>query len=440
MNVLNTIDNERGFALVLSLMVMAGMTILAIAIFTTTTTDMYISRNEVDARKAFYLAETGIEEAMGRLNLSSTSTNAAWKLGETSAQKSARLQAKSNSTAAYQTYLDGLSDPVGSFNSSDLNLAGTSGTYTVTAEFAREKAETWFGPYSSTIQNEIVLYGKDFGFLGNGVPSTGFIPVYEITSTGTTTSGSVTQVRAYVTSSSLNTLPPEESILFVEGGIDMSGGGDGVSGKIISSEGSTSIFGCETSGGCYDISSTLGSWNDDDMNDYLGVNINSISSYADHIYSQSGGNTVAYGPNPGDWGVMCDPNDSDSSVVSDHVCDNEADLIFIDNAGNGAAKLNSNTVGRGVLVVTGDLDVAGSLVWEGMIYVMGLLKVNGSNTMWGTFMIDGNDTVGDNPDLGNSNTYDVEISGGLTIEGSQEVAAAVADMVGVPKMVRWLRL
>ena len=66
---------------------MAAMTAIGLAVVTTSTTDVMIARNEMESKKAFYLAQSGLEEAMGRMNL--LAANARF-VGENSAQKTQR--------------------------------------------------------------------------------------------------------------------------------------------------------------------------------------------------------------------------------------------------------------------------------------------------------------------------------------------------------------
>ena len=67
-----TLGSQKGFALILTLIIMAAMTAIGIAAVTTATTDMLIARNEVEAQKAFLLAEQGFQEAIARLDPSET--------------------------------------------------------------------------------------------------------------------------------------------------------------------------------------------------------------------------------------------------------------------------------------------------------------------------------------------------------------------------------
>lgn len=64
-------NNEKGVALVLALMVLAALTMMGIAAIMTSTLDMQIAGNERTGIQAQYAAEAGIAEAIGRLNLPS---------------------------------------------------------------------------------------------------------------------------------------------------------------------------------------------------------------------------------------------------------------------------------------------------------------------------------------------------------------------------------
>ena len=441
----STCKNEKGFALILSLMVMAGMAVLAIGIFTTSTTDMYIARNEKESKIAFYLAEAGIDEALGRLDLGGDNPRF---VGENTAGKAERRlldKAGVVTKADAAATANGLPEDGQTFSSTFMNYslaADLPGTYSVTVTYADEAADTWScqvaGICTIGDDNEIVMFGENFGFDADGVPSEGINPVFRIDSTGTTNSGTEVTVRVYVTSSALNVLPPGGTILWSEEAIDISGGNT-ITGKVASFEGP--ITGCNIADGCEDVTTTdaaaaVLAWEDGDMDDYLGLTIPSLRSYADIYEHHDESGTINKDPGDGlagsAWGELCDPVD-ESNTPSLHVCDNEAKLIIIDNGdpGVGDIKINSGSKGRGILIITGNVELAGSFVWEGMIYVMGTLKVNGGVVVYGTVMIDGDDGIDDR---------DVDVGGSFDVWGSEEVAMSVGDTVGVPKLLRWVRI
>ena len=415
---LNTLKNEEGFALILAIVIMAAMAAIGIAVVTTSTTDVLIARNEVEDKTAFYIAEAGLEDAIGRFSLSEGATRF---VGETVAQRTSRM-------AGAVTYTGD-----GPLNSSDAMLEGSiGGDYVVNIEFATEAAESWCNPSGDcTGTPEIVLYCVGFGFAGSGIPSTCYegttpmgIPVYKIESVGTTDAGTQARVVAYITESALNVEPPAGDI-YSMGGITVGGGGD-IAGEVCGS----------STGGCTDdcvdvctgtthttVSAGL------NMNTYLGIDIDDMRGYADEIHDQSGASTVTY--NGEAWGDICSttmdgsgngtPNE-DPEDIPDHICNNDSEIIYIDNQGAGDARVNV-IEGRGILVVTGDLAITGTLTWEGMIYVMGSISGNGNVNVIGTIM--SQDTIG--------------FSGNMTAFGSLEVANGVTINLGVPKMLRWYR-
>lgn len=72
---LKTVNNEKGIALILALMVLVALTLLGIAALNTSTLDMKVAANERAAIQAQYAAEAGIGETVGRMNLDSADTN-----------------------------------------------------------------------------------------------------------------------------------------------------------------------------------------------------------------------------------------------------------------------------------------------------------------------------------------------------------------------------
>src|SRR3989304_3657273 len=179
MKIKGIIKDNEGFALILALVVMAAMTAIGIGALLLSTTDMMIARNDRDAKSAFCLAETGMEEALGRTDLPAANARFA---GETFNERTTRIAGTSTTFAADD------------FNSTDLDL-DVGGTYAATISYATESMEdAWCDndPVGNGCDNdEIVLYCTDFGFIGTTVPRTcaAAVPVYRIDSTGETTPG-----------------------------------------------------------------------------------------------------------------------------------------------------------------------------------------------------------------------------------------------------------
>lgn len=412
------LKDERGFVLILVLMLLVAITAIGTAALMTSNTDMLIARNEKDSKNAFYLAETGIEETVGRMDLSNS--NARF-IGENQVQRTNRLGADGLPNTADDpvnpSFNGSANSTFDSFNSTSLNLPDIKGRYAVTVTYAREATGEWC---KLLCDNQVVLYGKDFGFIGAGVPTLGYVPVYQIDSVGTTTSGTTASIRAYLTASTLNVIPPAGDI-FSNTSINTSGNA-GLVGAVATNP-ATPIEAGDCAAGCANVSAQ---WSSADMTTYLGINLDEIPSHADSPspYTQNG-NHIYQEANNNLWGVACSTN-TDVANVNVHICENEAKIIYIDNddpATNNDARIPGGA-GRGILVVTGDLNLAGNLVWEGMIYIMGSLNGNGNVTCFGTIMA--NSTI--------------NFNGSLSVAGSAAVAQSVADMAGASRMLRWTRL
>lgn len=65
----NQVDNQKGFALILTLIILFLMSILGTMIFSTTTTEVQISRNYSLRQDAFYAADRGMEYALSDGNI-----------------------------------------------------------------------------------------------------------------------------------------------------------------------------------------------------------------------------------------------------------------------------------------------------------------------------------------------------------------------------------
>jgi type IV pilus assembly PilX-like protein len=430
MKTTDSIRNEKGFILVLALVVMAAMTAIGLAIITSSTTEMLISRNETEAKKAFYLSEAGIQEALGRMALIG---NTAMYVGETTQQKLDRIGGTISYTT--QTFTSGdpgtniagmpitASDGTGNLLQG-VQQQGVNGRYTVTVQYAKaltDGSSYCYGPTApfNTCDNRIILYGHDFGFQGTGIPTKGYVPVFQIDSVGVTASGATSAIREFVTSSTLNVIPPAGNIFAnttTNPSIDLGGSGN-ITGSI-----SGDFIGGGCGAGCTSVP-----WPGAvDMNTYLGIPTDpDLKQYASppSPYTQTGNNAVTYDDSA--WGVACNSTNTGTNVNA-HICNNPASIIYIDNKPSGTtgpAKVLGGS-GRGILVVTGDFEVAGNFVWEGLVYIMGNLKGNGTIVCYGDIMANG--TIGFN---GNIEDY-----------GSDAVASSVAEAISIPRELRWAKV
>ncbi len=402
MKTTDSIRNEKGFILVLALIVMAAMTAIGLAIITSSTTDMLISRNETEAKKAFYLAEAGVQEALGRMRLANTGRF----IGENSAQRAGRIangDMPGGGGMAPQT-----------FTSSDLSsqspnpLQSLNGSYSVTVKYAAADGSTWcYGPASpfNTCDGRVILYGQNYSFPANSPPK-GIVPVYQIDSTGTTASLTSAAIREYVTSVSLNVIPPAGDVY------SNSDIGVGGSATITTTDPLACACGqnsANCSAPCTSAPTTYAN-----MNNYLGLPTADLKQYADYAYT--GGGTYS-----NTWGTPCSP--ATGSNVAPHICDNPGALVYIDNLGSTTATLHVQ--GRGILIITGNakINASNDVEWEGMIYIMGSLDGNGTANVYGTMMANNA----------------VNFNGTINIYGSQDVATSVAMDISLPKELRWAK-
>jgi len=60
-------QDERGIALVISLLIMVVLTVLGIAVIMNVNTEISISENAKDSKQAFYVAEAGLQSGINQL-------------------------------------------------------------------------------------------------------------------------------------------------------------------------------------------------------------------------------------------------------------------------------------------------------------------------------------------------------------------------------------
>lgn len=351
------VRDERGFILVLALVTMLAMTIIGLSVVMNMTTDMQLSRNERDAKTAFQLAESGINEAISRLHLSAGNNR---YVGESSGDAGYRT-ASWNSDGAKDFGRDG-----GATRRSVDNL-----DYTVSIRYLDETNPEGFCDSNGASPNssgnastspaawtcnqtpaEIVMYGRDFKLTDSSTYiSYGKYPVYRIASTGDS-NGTARTIVAYVGASTLNT--DTEAGINTNQTITWNGGG------------------CDTSvvpaGSCM---MTQGN----DYSTHLGEHISAIKEMSNEKHQCSTGTCNGAGddvPSSGNLGsVVLDWGDAAGDAHST--------LIYIDNASGRDVKMTGLS-GRGILVVTGDLELAGNIDYEGLIYVVGTLTISGGGS------------------------------------------------------------
>jgi hypothetical protein len=102
-------------------------------------------------------------------------------------------------------------------------------------------------------------------------------------------------------------------------------------------------------------------------------------------------------------------------------------LIYIDNAGGKDVSLNGNYEGRGILIISGNIDIGGSFAYEGLIYVLGNLTFSGGG---GVLNVVGG-VMANNA---------VATNGGITVTYDQATLDAVAKESSSSAILVWKRL
>jgi len=390
---------QEGFVLILALVTMLAMTLIGLSVIMSSTTDLQLARNDRDAKLAFQLAEAGINEASARLHLSSS--NARY-VGEVEGESGYRTVSWNAANALGKDFGYNVG---GNRNSAD-NL-----NYTVNISYLVEGNTENYCDSNNTADNapltatvppascpnspaEVVMYGQDFNLDASlTYIEYGLLPVYEITSTGTS-NGVTRTVVAYLGESNLNT--DSQYPIFTNGCVDASGVPNTLTGdpSVPGSDVVMQATGCA----CDPQLSLSCSTSTDpvDMNTYLGDTLANIATYSDEYHSckSAGCNTAGDDiPSNGrlDNGVVQNWEGADPT---------EGVLLFIDNSGGEDATIGGNVSGEGILIVTGNLSISGNITWEGLIYVLGTLTVSGTvdvhegGMMTGsTVLLNGNVTV-----------------------------------------------
>jgi Tfp pilus assembly protein PilX len=412
------VRDERGFILILALVTMVAMTVIGLSLIMNITVDMQLSKNEREAKQAFQLADGGISEAIARLALSSSQGE---YIGELSADANYRTTAwnsdnshnfgmgvggdrESADSLDYSVtirYLDDTNSEV--FCDSDNTGPNTSVSGALTYP------STWTCVNATP---EVVMYGRDF-MIPNTLTeiSYGKQPVYKVISIGTS-GGTLRTIEAYIGASALNT--DTEGAINTNSCIDVDGGSATISGGI--KEGG----GCSS---CDGLTPCTVKASDDEMQTYLGEDLSAIIDMADERHQCLGATCNVAGddiPSSGFIdGVVMDWGDFAGNTYST--------MIYIDNAGGKAAQISGNFQGRGILIISGDLELTGGLEYEGLIYVLGTLTISGGGS-------------GLNVTGGIMANNTVSIKGNITVNYDSATLDAVAKENSSSAIMIWKRL
>jgi Tfp pilus assembly protein PilX len=412
------VKDERGFILILALVTMVAMTIIGLSLIMNITVDMQLSRNERESKQAFQLADGGINEAIARLALSSTQARYIGEVagGETGFNPPDRTTAW-NSDDSHNFGMD-----YGGDRKSADNL-----NYEVTIAYLDETNSEGFCDSNDVTPNvtsppascdndpaEVVMYGQDFNVPASLTEiSYGNQPVYKITSTGTSGTTSRT-IEAYIGASSLNT--DTEGAINTNGCITVSGGPSiDISGGIKEGGGA-----CSSCGGILPCAAKAY----DEMDTYLGEDLSSIINMADERHQCLDSASCS---DPGDDIPSSGMIDGVVTDWGDFTGDGWSTMIYINNAGGKDAQISGNLQGRGILIVSGNLELTGGLEYEGLVYVKGTLTISGGgNGLNVTGGVMANETV--------------TINGSIKVTYDPDTLDAVAKENSSSAMMIWKRL
>lgn len=424
-------EGEKGFVLILALVTMLAMTIIGLSVVMNMTTDMQLSRNERDAKAAFQLAEAGINEAIARLHLPTSSPRHIGEIGGASPDPNYRCSGAGIPTAGCTNFWN--SDGAKNFGISkaDVDRQSADGlNYDVEIRYLDESNPEGFCDDNEAAPNttanhpvvppagcqntasEIVMFGKDFrmGSLTN--ITYGKHPVYRISSVGTS-NGTSRTIEAYLGATNLNT--DTEGAINTNSCISIAGGSTTITGGVKEAG----------NGGCSTCNDALGGCAVkavDQMQTYLGPDISDVIDFADETHRCTNPTCSAAGDDMPSSGKIDD-------VVQDWgdaAGDTYSTMIYINNPGK-EAEISGSFTGRGILIVTGDLKLSGNLNYEGLIYVFGQLTIaGGGNTLnvQGGVMADST----------------VALNGNVTVNYDQATLLDVSKENSTSTFVLWKRL
>jgi len=387
------LSDEKGIALILGMLLLLVATLIGISALNTSTYDVLISGNERASVQAFYVAEAGINELMGRFRAGATNeipdsdpSNPNWKV----------LLAKYPGKGATQIGF----------------LSGSPNSY-------------------PSLQNQL-----DFGVeikhkidAANQVVRYGGVPIYILKSYGSTADGGNKILEVELKKSSGYDPPAaiySEAPVYIHGSSTYINGDDGCGSTdhkpgvmtptltlpSITESGNPSINGSPPT---VTITSNPppASLQIKEMLDY-------VKGDADFKYSYSGNQTLA-GYSDG-WGT---PTNSDTSVPITYT--GPMNIIYFNMNGDKTLKLEGESHGAGLLLIEGNLEINGGFTWYGIILATGAVTYTGG----------GQKNITGGMMSGGSATVEVDVGGNSVIIYCSVVSNKLKDIVSPLKITRW---
>jgi hypothetical protein len=387
------LSEEKGIALVLGMLLLLVATLIGISALNTSTFDVLISGNERASVQAFYIAEAGINEFMGRFRAGATNeipdsdpSNPSWKV------LLAKYPGKGATKIGY--------------------LSGSPNSY-------------------SSLQNQL-----DFGVeikhkidATNQVVQYGGVPIYILKSYGFTADGG-NKVLEVELKKSPGYDPPaalySEMPVHIHGNSTYINGNDGCGSSHhkpgvmtptttippVTELGNPSINGSppQVTLTSHPSPKTL----------QIKEMLNYVKGDADFKYSYSGNQTLT-GYSDG-WGT---PTSNDTSVPITYT--GPMNIIYFNMDGNKTLKLTGGSHGAGLLLIEGNLEINGGFTWYGVILATGAVDHTGG----GEKNITGGIMSGANA------TIEVDIGGNSGIIYCSVVSNKLKDIIPPLKITRW---
>lgn len=359
--------NERGAVLVTGLIFMAVLSIMGTAAYLSSSNELLISKNYKTAKKAFYAAEAGTEEARGRLGSlgqSGTPDNN-WRrfIGDAASATSIfgydNTDSNHNLSASLQTDLN-YTDMIRHKTEYD---AEQDGHTTGNTHYYDDDGN--LGTNTAAAPGNIIYWGY-------GNPATPTTKV-QFTTSGATEHEPVEIITAYGSSSNSsrtievevvnNPGPPIESAVYAKGDVTGNGSSLTVDGtdNCGSADSKPPIYTLDPSTTTLNGTPTMSG---DPADPQTGTNDVDIASYVNNLKG-SADETITSDQNGETYGdastfPTCYSNTSDPANVN-------------------GLKLQ-NVTGYGILLVEGDLTLGGGFTWNGIILCTGTLTFNGGGS------------------------------------------------------------
>jgi hypothetical protein len=387
------LSEEKGIALVLGMLLLLVATLIGISALNTSTIDVVISGNERASVQAFYVAEAGINEFMGRFRAGATNeipdsdpSNPNWKIllarypGK-GATKIGYLSGSPNSHSSLQNQLDfgveikhkiDATNQVVHYGGAPIYILKSYGFTADGGNKALEvelKKSSGYDPLAALYSEMPVhIHGSSTYINGNDgcgstnnkpgiiTPATTFPPIIE--SNNPSINGSPPKI-------TLASNPPPVTLQIKE------------------------------------------------MVDY-------VKGDADFKYSYSGNQTLT-GYSDG-WGT---PTSSDTSVPITYT--GPMNIIYFNMNGDNTLKLTGGSHGAGLLLIEGNLEINGEFTWYGVILATGAVGYTGG----GQKNITGGIMSGANA------TLEVDMGGNSGTIYCSVVSSKLKDIVPPSKITRW---